>query len=461
MALNELLLFGTDGIRGEVGKFPLTIQAVYCIGRTAAIWLKQQYSGQDLPFKIVIGKDTRASGLDLEQTLIKGMNKEGVGAVQLGVCPTPSVAYLTKALGAHLGLAVSASHNPGSDNGIKFFDANGYKLFDSAERALEQIFFALDSDQQPELVQEQGCQDPDTFQNFIPLYVDFAKKSLNGFNLSGLKIVIDCAFGSFSTIAPRIFSELGAELLVMNNQPDGENINADCGTLHPEKLSQKVLESGSDIGIAFDGDGDRIIVIDEQGTIIDGDRMLEILALYLIGQKKLSKETVVATQMSNIGLELYFKNKGIRLLRTNVGDKYVLAEMFKSKANLGGEQSGHIIFLDRTTTGDGLIIALELLKVLLEKKVGLSQLCQDLERFPQTLLNIKVKEKRPFSEIPNLTETIERCNIELGETGRLLIRYSGTENLARVMVEGRGDDLINQIANTIATVIEDAIGENC
>jgi len=450
-------LFGTDGIRGQVGKYPLTRNAVFTIGRTLGLWLKQQYPKEKSSLKIIIGKDTRRSGSELELALLKGAQAEGLQARRVGICPTPSVAYLTRTLGAHLGVAISASHNPCTDNGIKFFDADGYKLLPFAENNLEEIFFSL-SAQKPnlDLAKEDLGEELDS----VSLYSEFAKSSLNSLRLAGLKVVIDCAYGSFSKIAPGVFRDLGARVYAINNQPDGTNINANCGTLHPQMMAQKILEHKADVGIAFDGDGDRVIVADEKGNILDGDYILAILARYFIEQKKLTGNSIICTQMSNIGLELFLERLGIRMVRTEVGDKYVLQEMLKAKVNLGGEQSGHIILLGHTTTGDGLVVALELIKVMLKTKKSLSELAQGLEKFPQVLLNIRVKEKLPLDEIPELNETIKRCQKELGRSGRLLVRYSGTENLARVMVEGRQASLVNHIADSVAKVIADALGES-
>ncbi|MCQ9208076.1 MAG: phosphoglucosamine mutase [Omnitrophica bacterium] len=449
-------LFGTDGIRGKVGKYPLTKNAVFTIGRALGLWLKQQYPEQKSSLKILIGKDTRESGSELELALLKGVKYEGLKVRRIGICPTPTVAYLTHVLGAHLGVAISASHNPCTDNGIKFFDASGYKLFPLAEKSLEEIFFSLSLE---EIDLNLSTEDLREDSKAVALYSEFAKNSLNSLRLAGLRVVIDCAHGSFSKIAPGVFRDLGAEVYAINNQPNGRNINANCGTLHPEMMAEETLQQEANIGIAFDGDGDRIIVADEQGKVLDGDYILAILAQYFTERKELAGNSIICTQMSNIGLELFLERLGIRMIRTKVGDKYVLEEMFKTKTSLGGEQSGHIILLEQTTTGDGLLVALALIKVMLKTKKTLSELSRNLEKFPQVLLNIKVQEKLPLDEISNLNQTIQRYQKELGRSGRLLVRYSGTENLARVMVEGREKSLVNHIANSVARVIKDAVGE--
>jgi len=297
-------------------------------------------------------------------------------------------------------------------------------------------------------------------QDFIPLYLDFVKKILDGLKLSGLRVVIDCAFGSFSKIAPRVLRELGADVVAINSEPDGKNINVNCGTLYPQAMAEELMRHKADIGIAFDGDGDRVIVADEKGNILDGDYILAVLSRHFLEQNRLTGNSVICTQMSNIGLELYLQKQGIRTIRTKVGDKYVLEEMLKTKANLGGEQSGHIIILERTTTGDGLIAALELIRAMLKTKKRLSELAGDLRKFPQRLVNVRVKEKRPLEEIPGLNDTIKRCQAEMGRTCRILVRYSGTEKLARIMVEGRQPSKVSRIADSLARLIQNAVGEN-
>lgn len=449
-------LFGTDGIRGEVGKYPLTQEAVFTVGRALGLWLKEQFPKPQAPLSILIGKDTRESGDELELALGAGAQSEGLRVQRAGVCPTPTVAYLTRALSVHLGVAISASHNPGSDNGIKLFNSKGYKLFPVSERRIEEIFARFSPvDKKIDCKLENLTEES----NYIPLYLNFAKGSLKGLGLSGFTIVLDCAFGSFSKIAPQAFKELGATVYTINGEPDGKNINVNCGTLYPQMMSQATLQHKANIGIAFDGDGDRVIVADEEGNILDGDYILAILSKHYLKTKRLKSNFVVCTQMSNIGLELYLQSQGIQMIRAKVGDKYVLEEMLKHKASLGGEQSGHIILLERTTTGDGLITALELIEVMLEEKKPLSKLSENLQRFPQVLVNVKVNEKRPFGKIPDLNARIEHCQERLGKTGRILVRYSGTEKLARVMVEGKRKEEVCKIAETLAKTIRDAVGE--
>ena len=450
-------LFGTDGIRGKVGEYPLTQEAVFNLGRTAGLWVKEQFPQANGPLTLLVGKDTRESGLELELALLKGVRFEGLQVLRIGICPTPSIAYLTRVLSAHLGVAISASHNPGSDNGIKFFDSDGYKLFPFAEKRLEEIFFNLPCDnKKPDLKSEQLKQE----QDYIPLYLDFAKKSLGSLRLSRLRVVVDCAFGSFSKIAPQVLRELGADVFVINNEPDGKNINVNCGTLHPQAMAGRILQSRADIGIAFDGDGDRVIVADEKGNVLDGDHILAILGRHLLEQKRLNQNTIVCTEMSNIGLELYLEGLGGQVIRTAVGDKYVLQKMLKQRVNLGGEQSGHIILLERTTTGDGLIVALELIKVMLKENKSLSLLAANLQKYPQVLLNVKVKQKKPMEQIPGLKEAVSCCRTQLGKTGRVFIRYSGTEKLARIMIEGQDFSLINRLSHSLGKIIENEVGEN-
>ncbi|MFH1045591.1 MAG: phosphoglucosamine mutase [Candidatus Omnitrophota bacterium] len=447
-------LFGTDGIRGEVGVFPLTQEAVCAIGKSIGIWLKERCGQNREALKIVIAKDTRESGDELERALLEGAHEEAITGIRLGTAPTPTVSYLTRALAAQLGVAISASHNPGSDNGIKFFDAQGYKLFPQAENEIAAIFFQLPPRKpttKQRLILEKEF-------DYFPRYLDFTKSILETTTLEGLTIVVDCAYGSFSQVAPRIFQELGAKVIALHNTPDGTNINVNCGTLHPQALAQEVIRNNADVGVAFDGDGDRVMLSDEKGVILDGDHILAILGSYLQEEKRLNNNLIVSTQMSNIGLELFLEQKGIRLFRASVGDKYVLEEMLKQKASLGGEQSGHIIFLEHTHTGDGLVAALELIKIMLKKKKPLSKLDQKFHQFPQLLVNIKVKEKTPFELIAGFPEAAERYRKLLGKKGRLFIRYSGTEKLARIMIEGKNLAEIEQMAQTLAKIVQDAIG---
>ncbi|MFH1245049.1 MAG: phosphoglucosamine mutase [Candidatus Omnitrophota bacterium] len=449
-------LFGTDGIRGEVGKYPLTREAIFVLGEALGLWLKERYPESVEPLKIVVGKDTRDSGNELELALLNGAGREDIEAIRVGICPTPCVAYLTMALQAQLGIAISASHNPGSDNGIKFFNADGYKLFPFAEKQIEEIFNRIRLSERMYDFDINNLGEERT--KLISLYSDFAKNSLEGERLTGLKIVLDCAFGSFSRIVPRIFQDLGAEVYVLNNEPDGKNINVDCGTLFPQTVAKAVLRYNADIGIAFDGDGDRVILADEKGDILDGDQILAVLVRYYLEQKKLSRNVVVCTQMSNLGLELWLNQLGIQMVRADVGDKYVLQQMLENRANLGGEQSGHIILLGQTTTGDGLIAALELIKVMRKRQKKLSQLKENLQKFPQLLVNVKVIEKKPLEHIPKLSQAIEQAREKLGPSNRIFIRYSGTENLARVMVEGMEQDSVYHTAHSLAQVIGEAVG---
>ncbi|MBN3038922.1 MAG: phosphoglucosamine mutase [Candidatus Omnitrophica bacterium] len=449
-------LFGTDGIRGEVGKYPLTQEAVFAIGKTLGKWLKQIHP-QEKKLKVILGKDTRESGDELEAALLAGVMQEKIEAVRLGTCPTPTVAYLTILLKAQLGIAISASHNPGSDNGIKFFGHDGYKLFPEAEKLIEGIFSKSYANSTPTKSANQVFADE---LDYFPAYLEFVKKSLNGQSLKGLKIVLDCAYGSFSEVAPRVFRALGAEVIVLHNEPDGTNINVNCGTLYPQLMSKAILEHKAALGIAFDGDGDRVIAGDENGVILDGDQIMAILGKYLLEEQRLPGKLIISTQMSNIGFEILLQQMGIRLIRTEVGDKYVLQEMLKQHAVLGGEQSGHIIILGRSTTGDGLIAALELIKVMLKRKKRLSALNADFEKFPQILVNVRVKQKKPFSHIPGLEEALECCQTELGKKGRILLRYSGTEKLARIMIEGKTQTQVKDMADSLAVIIRNDIGED-
>jgi phosphoglucosamine mutase len=452
-------LFGTDGIRGIVGRYPLTQEAVFTIGRSLGLWLKEQYPKENGSLKVVVGRDTRESGDGIEAALLKGAGSEGLGVHLAGVCPTPAVAYLARVLGAHLGVAISASHNPFTDNGIKFFNADGYKFSSFAEKRIEEIFFGLGSGNEGEAQADSKSRGLVEASDCISLYSKFAADSLKNLKLDGMRIVIDCAFGSFSRIAPEIFQKLGADVFAINNEPDGKNINLNCGALYPDAMRTAILKHNADIGIAFDGDGDRVIIADEKGNVLDGDNILAILARHFAEQKRLPENTVVCTAMSNLGLELYLQGLNIRMIRTKVGDKYVLEEMLKTGAGLGGEQSGHIIILEHTTTGDGLIAVLEVVKLMRQFKKPLSLLAENFQRFPQVLVNVKVREKRPFEEITGLNDMIERCRAQLSEASRILVRYSGTEGLARVMIEAGDPVLVKRCAESIAGVIREAAGE--
>lgn len=447
-------LFGTDGMRGEAGVFPLDARTVEITGASLAAHLQEKIGSKPV---IVLGRDTRESGEWIERSITRGATGAGAICHSAGVITTPGVAYLTRTLPADAGVVISASHNEYHDNGIKIFSPSGQKLDEGTESLIEADIRA---GIRPEFPAPSGNDSAEFSsqvlqENYYSFLLDQIGKHLS---LADLTVTIDCANGAASEFAPRLFEQLGARVIAINCQPDGTNINRDCGSLHIEGLQRAVEESRAHIGIAFDGDADRALFVDENGAFVDGDATLWVLARYLLSQGELDQSIVVATVMSNIGLEIALRNIDVRLVRTDVGDKYVLDELLRNGASIGGEQSGHIIFPKVSLAGDGMITALSLLRVIAEEKRPLSHLTQGLERYPQVLVNVKVREKVPFAEIPSLSAVVGEVERQLGDQGRLLLRYSGTESLARIMIEGPHDTEIRKQANSIAAVIEKQIG---
>lgn len=442
-------LFGTDGVRGEANTV-LTAELAYQLGRAAAFVLKRD----GLPDKepaFVIGKDTRISGDMLEASLIAGICSTGVNVYQAGVIPTPAVAVLTRMLNCMAGVVISASHNPYQDNGIKFFSPLGTKLPDEMEAAIEEVIAA-------DLA---GIPTPSgaavgrviTYPEGAERYSSFIKGKVDG-DLSGLRVVADCANGAASYIAPRLLRELGADVTVICNQPDGININNRCGSTHLQQLQSAVVAQQADLGIAYDGDADRLLAVDEHGNVVDGDRLLLIFGRYLKEQGLLAEDTVVITVMSNMGLKIALKEQGIQTLDTKVGDRYVIEGMKNSGAVLGGEQSGHIVFGLDNTTGDGILSSVKLLQILKYRKKSLSVLAEEMEQYPQILINVKVKQKNGWQDQAEIQQAIAAAQQQLGDAGRILVRASGTENLLRVMVEGKEQTQIEQLAAQIADVVK-------
>ncbi len=442
-------LFGTDGVRGEANTV-LTAELAYQLGRAAASVLKRD----GLPDKepaFVIGKDTRISGDMLEASLIAGICSTGVNVYQAGVIPTPAVAVLTRMLNCMAGVVISASHNPYQDNGIKFFSPLGTKLPDEMEAAIEEVIAA-------DLA---GIPTPSgaavgrviAYPEGAERYSSFIKGKVDG-DLSGLRVVADCANGAASYIAPRLLRELGADVTVICNQPDGININDHCGSTHLQQLQSAVVAQQADLGIAYDGDADRLLAVDEQGNVVDGDRLLLIFGSYLKEQGLLAEDTVVITVMSNMGLKIALKERGIQTLDTKVGDRYVIEGMKNSGAVLGGEQSGHIVFGLDNTTGDGILSSVKLLQILKYRKKSLSALAGEMEQYPQILINVKVKQKNGWQDKSEIQQAIAAAQQQLGDAGRILVRASGTENLLRVMVEGKDQTQIEQLAEQIADVVK-------
>jgi phosphoglucosamine mutase len=442
-------LFGTDGIRGVAGRFPLDQKTIERIGYELA---------QELTLKLnrapsfIIGRDTRESGVWIEAAIFRGIHASRSSARSAGIITTPGVAYLTRTLGADAGIVISASHNPYQDNGIKVFSPSGEKLDDATEQSIEQRL-KDDSARLPPFVEATGETDPALPER----YLDFLRDEIS-VDLNQLKIVIDCANGASYLLAPRLFTALGAQLTVINAEPNGRNINLDCGSLHPETLQQAVVDTGSDLGIAFDGDADRLLMVDEGGQLIDGDQILFIMADYLAARGELAGNRVVATVMSNLGLELGLAQRGIGLARTSVGDKYVLDELLRAGGSIGGEQSGHIIFPNISLAGDGMITALEVLRVVVDEQRSLGELAGRFKRYPQFTINVNVKHKPPFESMPAIKEAIAALEQEMDGKGRLLVRYSGTENKARVMIEGQDETTIRRQAEELARIIMEQIG---
>ncbi|MFV9568317.1 phosphoglucosamine mutase [Thermoanaerobacter mathranii] len=440
-------LFGTDGVRG-IANYDLTPQLAFELGRAGAYVLTQ---GTHRP-KVVVGKDSRISGDMLECALTAGLTSVGAEVISVGIIPTPAVAYLTRLYQADAGVMISASHNPVEYNGIKFFDKDGYKLPDEVEDRIENII--KEKNELPSPIGT-GIGTRKEYTNSHRDYIEFLKSTIDG-DLKGMKIIIDCAYGASSTVAPILFKELGAEVILYGAEPMGDKINVNCGSTHPEKLQQLVIKNGADIGLAFDGDADRLIAVDEKGNVIDGDHIMAICAIDLKKKGRLKNNTVVATVMSNIGFEIALKEQGINLIRTKVGDRYVLEEMIKGRYSIGGEQSGHIIFLDDNTTGDGEITALKLCSILKESGKKLSELAACMVTYPQVLINAKVKNelKNAYLEDEEIKREIKNLEREMKGEGRVLIRPSGTEPLVRVMVEGKDYNKINQMAKELAELIE-------
>lgn len=445
-------LFGTDGVRGTANTYPITSEVAMKLGKAAAIVLRNDKKRP----KIVIGKDTRLSGYMLENALTSGILSVGGDVYLVGPMPTPAVAHLVKSFAADAGIVISASHNPAKDNGIKFFSNQGLKLSDETEQKIEALFFSgnISTDH----INGEKIGKAYRIDDAAGRYIEFAKSAIANRSLSGLKVVLDCANGAAYKIAPLILQELGAEVIVKFNNPNGLNINLDCGATHPEVTTKEVVDQNADLGITLDGDADRVILIDEKGNVVDGDQILAIAALDMIEKGELNKKTLVATDYSNLGLDRAIKKAGGKVVRVKNGDRYVIEEMLKQGYNLGGEQTGHIIFFNYTMTGDATIATLKILDIIKQSGKTLSELASCMKKFPQVLINVNVKEKKDIEDISELKEIIENVKNELGENGRTLIRYSGTENILRIMVEGEDKERITKLAKEIAVAAEEAIG---
>jgi len=453
-------IFGTDGVRGTANLEPVTAETALKLGRAAAHVFKNleaQSRGRG-KHKIVIGKDTRLSGYMLENAISSGILSMGVDVLFIGPLPTPGVAYVTPSLRADAGIVITASHNPYTDNGIKFFRADGYKLDDKIEAEIERLVFSGEVENIRPSAEHIGK--AVRIDDALGRYIEHAKASFpRGLTLDGVKIVLDCGHGAAYKSTPCVLRELGAEVLVFNNHPDGTNINRDCGSMHPEVMCQKVVEHGAHLGIAHDGDADRVLLCDEKGNLIDGDDIMAIAALEMLVEKTLAGKTLVSTVMSNAGLEAAIKNAGGTVLRTAVGDKNVIDEMLRGGFNFGGEQSGHLIFRDYASTGDGLVAALQILRIMKAKGASLSKLAKCWTRFPQLVTNVKVREKKPFEQLDGVNQLVAQAEKELSaQGGRLLLRYSGTEPKARLLVEGRNAKSLQSWSKKICGAIQKQIG---
>ena len=449
-------LFGTDGIRGIAGEFPLTPESTFLIGRALGHDLRRQHSKP----RVVIGQDTRESSSWIAGRVMKGLASAGVESHSAGVITTPGVAYLARSRKYSAGVVISASHNPWTDNGIKVFSGNGYKLPDAHEAAVEQeIFSLLETPGKKQIPQDDVAPSLPGEAGLRRAYIHWLASNAHA-DLKRLRVLVDCAHGAATAEAPELFQACGVQAVFVSTSPDGRNINQGCGALHPENVACALAERGGfDLGVTFDGDADRALFSDAQGRVVNGDAVILVAARDMQARGTLSGSTVVATTMSNMGLEIALRNSGIRMLRANVGDKYVLEEMLKTGATLGGEQSGHIIFRDgEATTGDGLLTALRVMEVMARSGKSLAELVSDLKVFPQTIQNIRVREKVPFSQVPEIQRSIHAAQSELDGNGRVVVRYSGTEALARVMVEAESEEKMQRIASEIAGSIKAALG---
>ncbi len=445
-------LFGTDGIRGTVNKHPMTPETVLKIGMAAAHVLRDK-RGRNM---VLIGKDTRLSGYLIESALTSGICSMGMNVTLVGPLPTPGIAFLTRTLRLDAGIVISASHNPFEDNGIKFFSSEGFKLPDTVEKKIEELM--LDDGLHRHRPKGSEIGKAYRLDDAGGRYIEYIKSTLpKGMTFEGIKIVVDCANGAAYKITPWLLSELGAEVISINDRPDGININVGCGSLHIERLQKAVKLNKAHIGIAHDGDADRAIFCDEKGKMVDGDQVMGMWAVEMKRNGMLKRNTVVSTVMSNFGFEEYLKKNGIKLIRTRVGDRYVVEEMIRGGYNLGGEQSGHIVFLDHNTTGDGPLTAVQVLNLMKKRGVPFSKLASEIKLYPQVLMNVDVEHKHDIKTVPQIQEAINTAEKRLSGKGRILVRPSGTEPKVRVMLEGKDLKLITKLGRDISRIIKEAL----
>lgn len=453
MSKQKSKIFGTDGVRGKANHYPMVPEIALALGRSIGKIFNRRIGKS----RVVIGKDTRLSCYIFENALISGLCSMGVDTLMVGPLPTPGVAFITKAYRADAGIVISASHNPFYDNGIKMFDSQGFKLPDEWEQEMEAIIASGDFDDS--LPKDNEIGKNNKIIDADGRYIEFVKATFpRRLSLENLTISLDCANGAAYKVAPLVFRELDAKVFTLGVNPNGLNINEKCGSMHPEVVQKSVIEHRSDVGIALDGDADRVVMVDENAQIVDGDTILAICARDLHRNGLLRNNRVVGTVMSNLGFIKAMEELGIEVIKSHVGDRYVIQDMLKYEANLGGEQSGHMIFLDYNTTGDGLVAALQVLRIMIETDSKLSDLAAFVKKYPQTCINVKVHSKPPLESIPNLTETIQQVEQTLNGSGRVLVRYSGTEEICRVMVEGLKQKQVVQLADLIAGVVREGIG---
>jgi phosphoglucosamine mutase len=450
----EKKLFGTDGVRGVANIEPMTTEMAMQLGRAAAYVFKKD---KDRRHRVVIGKDTRLSGYMIENALVAGICSMGVDVLLVGPLPTPGIAFIANSMRADAGVVISASHNPYQDNGIKFFSHDGFKLPDELELEIEDLILNNRLDDLRPVADDVGK--AYRIDDAKGRYIVYLKNTFpRDLDLQGLRIVLDCAHGAGYKVAPAVLEELGAEVICLGVKPDGVNINDGCGSLHPEVMAEKVRQYRADLGIALDGDADRVIFVDEKGDEVDGDHIMAICGIDMLKKGELNQKTVVATVMSNMGLDIAMQNAGGKVVRTAVGDRYVVEEMRKNGYNLGGEQSGHMIFLDHITTGDGILSALQVLAIIQRTGTPLSELAKVMTSLPQVLVNVRVRKKADLADIAPIKAVVDDVEGELAGKGRVLVRYSGTEPLLRVMIEGEDQLRINELADNVASAVREHLG---
>jgi phosphoglucosamine mutase len=454
-------LFGTDGIRGIPGEYPLDDATLERVGSALGLHLAAQKNADSKPARVLIGRDPRESGPHIAELIARGLVSAGAEPVSAGVVTTPGVAWLVSREGFSAGVVISASHNPYHDNGVKLISSSGMKFPDAAEHEIERLILSPNGEHAARRAADAARankEHPDGDEKLHRDYLDGLRAAaLPGAKFAGMKIVMDCANGAASQLAPQLFRMLGAEVVAINNAPDGKNINAGCGSLHPEGMQRRVVDSGATLGMAFDGDADRAIFASSSGKLVDGDGVLLVAGRYMKSADKLKGNVIVGTTMANLGLERALDQSGLKLARTAVGDRYVLEEMLRIGANLGGEQSGHILFLDDATTGDGMLTAVKIASIV-SLAGSLDSLVADLKIYPQKIVNVRVKSKPPLDSLPEVSRTLGEAEKALGKSGRVILRYSGTEPLARVMVEAERDEDVRRWTDSLASAIRSAIG---